>query len=119
MIKVTIGSQNFKPQKKPIVAMGVFDGVHRGHREIFRQVVERAKKVRGTSVAYTFAPHPVTVLAPLSSPLLINTVEQRVEQIGSAGIGQVVIERFTKPFAQMTPEQFFQKIVIDRLKASE
>jgi riboflavin kinase/FMN adenylyltransferase len=105
--------------KGSIVALGVFDGVHRGHREIFRQVVARAKAVGGTSVAYTFDPHPVTVVAPSAAPKMINTVRQRVELIESCGIEKVVVQKFTKEFSRQTPERFFERVIARRLKARE
>lgn len=105
--------------KNPVVALGVFDGVHRGHQEIFRRVVARTKVVGGTSVAYTFDPHPVTVLAPSSAPKMINTIRQRVELIRSCGIDRVVVQKFTKNFSHQTPEEFFKSVMIKRLKARE
>ncbi|HEX5038481.1 MAG TPA: bifunctional riboflavin kinase/FAD synthetase [bacterium] len=106
-------------KKPPIIALGVFDGVHRGHREIFRQVAARAEAAGGTSVVYTFDPHPVTVLAPSSAPKMINTVRQRVELIEACGIGKVVVQKFTKAFSQQTPEQFFRRVIVQKLKARE
>lgn len=105
--------------KPPIIALGVFDGVHRGHREIFRQVAARAKAAGGTSVVYTFDPHPVTVLAPSSAPKMINTVRQRVELIEACGIDKVVVQKFTKAFSQQTPEQFFRRVIVQKLKTRE
>ncbi len=105
--------------KPVVVALGVFDGVHRGHREIFRQVLERAHRIGGTSVVYTFDPHPVRVVAPSSAPLMINTVAQRTALIREAGIESVVVQKFTKPFSQQRPEQFFQGTIVRKLKAAE
>ncbi|HSA59691.1 MAG TPA: bifunctional riboflavin kinase/FAD synthetase [bacterium] len=104
---------------RSVVALGVFDGVHRGHQEIFRQVVARAKAVRGTSVVYTFDPHPVTVVAPSAAPKMINTIRQRVALIEDCGIDRVVVQNFTKEFSQQTPEQFFERVIVERLKARE
>lgn len=105
--------------KKTIVALGVFDGVHRGHREIFRRIVARAKAARGTSVVYTFDPHPVTVVAPSAAPQMINTLDQRVDLIEDTGIRKVVVQKFTKSFARLSPEDFFRKIIAGKLKARE
>jgi riboflavin kinase/FMN adenylyltransferase len=105
--------------KPSVTALGVFDGVHRGHREIFRQVIARAKAVGGTSVVYTFDPHPVTVVAPSSAPRMINTIAQRVELIESLGIRKVVVQKFTKEFSRQRPEEFFQRVIVKRLKACE
>lgn len=104
---------------KTIVALGVFDGVHRGHRELFRKVIARAKAVRGKSAVYTFDPHPVTVVAPAAAPRMINTLEQRIDLIESLGIDKVVVQKFTKSFSQLTPEAFFRKVIVETLKARE
>src|SRR3989338_4145201 len=105
--------------KNPVIALGVFDGVHRGHREIFRRTIARAKKIGGTSVVYTFDPHPVRVVAPSSAPPMINTIAQRVELIRQTGIDCVVVEKFNRKFSQQTPERFFQETIVKRLKARE
>lgn len=108
-----------RKMKYPVIAMGVFDGVHRGHREIFRRAIARAKSIGGTSVVYTFNPHPVKVLAPLACPLMINTLGQRLALIREAGIRKVIIQRFTKAFSHKTPDQFFQETILRRLRAKE
>jgi riboflavin kinase / FMN adenylyltransferase len=105
--------------RNAVVALGVFDGVHRGHREIFRQVIAHAKASGSRSVVYTFDPHPTQVLAPSSAPKMINTIRQRVELIESCGIDEVVVQKFTKEFSQQTPEQFFQRFIINKLKAGQ
>lgn len=118
-IKVFHGSSKFRPPKNPVVAFGVFDGVHRGHRYIFQKAVARAKAIGGTSVVYTFDPHPVKILVPNACPPMITTLEQKLELIAAQGIGQAVVEKFTKAFARQTPERFFKKIVLERLGARE
>lgn len=116
---VFFGSRSFKPPRNPVVTMGVFDGVHLGHRELFKRTLERAKKIRGTAVVYTFSPHPVKILAPQACPLMINTLDQKIELIQSQGIRSIVIEKFNKNFSHQTPEIFFKKIIVERLQAQE
>lgn len=118
-MKVFLGSKSYKPGPSPVVTLGVFDGVHVGHRHIFQQVIRRAKKIRGTSVVYTFDPHPAKILAPDSSPLMLNTLTQKIELIAAQGIQHMIIETFTKAYAHQTPEKFFDQIILKRLKASE
>jgi riboflavin kinase/FMN adenylyltransferase len=118
-IRVFYGSDKFRPPKNPVVAFGVFDGVHRGHQFIFKKAIERAKEIGGTSVVYTFDPHPVKILVPNACPPMITTLPQKLELIAGQGIGQAVVEKFTKAFARQTPEKFFQKIVLERLRARE
>jgi len=108
-----------KASKKPVIALGVFDGVHRGHRELFRRAVRRAKEIDGTPVVYTFDPHPVEVVAPAAAPPMINTIAQRVELIEETGIRKVVVQKFTRAFSQQTPQSFFRNVILRKLKACE
>lgn len=105
--------------RNPVIALGVFDGVHRGHREIFRQILDRAKTIAGTGIVYTFDPHPVTIVAPSSAPKMINTLRQRIDLIRSCGIKKVFVQTFTRVFSRQTPEQFFDRIIVGQLKARE
>ncbi len=104
---------------KTIIAMGVFDGVHQGHRHIFKKIIQRSKKIRAQTVAYTFEPHPVRVLAPHACPQMINTIPQRIELICDTGMDRVVVEKFTKTFAKQTPQQFVKNVILKKLKPSE
>lgn len=117
--KVFQGSKKCIPPKKPVIALGVFDGVHQGHRAIFKELQKRAKEVDGTAVVYTFDPHPVKILAPHVAPPMLNTINQRVELIQQQGIPVIIVEPFTHRFSQQTPEKFFNDIILMRLKASE
>ncbi len=118
-ITTTMTSRNSPKKNRTIVSLGVFDGVHRGHREIFRKVTARARKTGGRSVVYTFDPHPVKVVAPTAAPLMINTVDQRVSMIRETGIQKIVVQKFTLKFSHKTPAEFFREIIVRTLKASE
>lgn len=118
-IKITFGSRNFRPPKNPVIALGVFDGVHRGHRNIFQKALRRAKEIGGTAVVYTFDPHPVKILAPDACPPMITTLAQRIELIAGQGIRHIVVEKFTKTFSHQTPEKFFLATIVKRLEARE
>ena len=78
------------------LAVGFFDGVHLGHREI----------LRGASAALTFRNHPLTVLAPEKAPRLIMTAEERVAAIKACGVGEVTVLDFTRQLAEMSAEEF-------------
>ncbi len=104
-------------QASGVVTIGVFDGVHRGHRHIFQQVIAKARQMKATPVVYTFDPHPARVVAPDSCPLMINTLAQRVALIREAGIQKVVVQKFDRAFSRKTPEDFFHEILVRRLKA--
>lgn len=117
-MRVYYGSRAAKGKLwRPIITLGVFDGVHRGHQHIFKQCLREAKRQRGTAVVYTFDPHPVSVLFPGASPPLINTLPQKLELLAASGFRAAVVETFTPSFSQLAPEAFFKKILMGRLRA--
>jgi riboflavin kinase/FMN adenylyltransferase len=106
-MKIIRGSKNIKDEiKNPVLTLGNFDGVHIGHREIFRQVVERAKGIGGTSIVYTFEPHPLRVVSPAKTPPLLTTFKKKMQLIAESGIEITVCADFTKRFAEQHPRDF-------------
>ena len=98
-----------------VLAIGNFDGLHLGHQRILSTVVERARKLRITPAVLTFDPHPMRLLAPDQAPRLINTIDQKLRLIESAGIELVFIARFDADFAALTPDAFIRRYLIDGL----
>lgn len=84
---------------------------------MFALAEKAAQKAKGISVAYTFFPHPVKVLSIRSAPLLINTLEQRLELIAGTGMAAAVVEPFDLKFAHMAAEEWFEKTLVGNLKA--
>ena len=103
----------------PVVAIGNFDGVHRGHQAILRQTVDRAEAAGGTGVVLTFEPHPLKVLAPAMDLKFLMTFEERLDWIETIGIRQVRLVSFTHSFANLTPPEFARNILRDDLGAKE
>ncbi len=89
-----------------VLTVGVFDGVHLGHRHLLRMVIERAEQVGAVSAVVTFEPHPQAVLSPGSEPPLLTTVEERVCLIREVGIDVVGVLRFTTKVSLMSAEQY-------------
>jgi len=104
-----------RPFHAPVVALGNFDGLHLGHGAIVRRTLERAAETGGTPVVFTFRPHPVAVLAPQRAPTLITSLAQRLYHLREAGLAGVVVQRFTREFAALTPRAFVQRFLLDRL----
>src|SRR5262245_61249800 len=98
------------------LTIGNFDGVHAGHRRILRRVREVAEQNCWKASALTFDPHPTRIVAPSRSPRLITTPEQRCRFMEQEGIRQVLILPFTQEVAQLTPEEFVQRVLIDALE---
>lgn len=94
-----------------VVTIGNFDGVHKGHVELFRRLTEQSRKLGCASVVVTFEPHPLTVLAPEAAPVMISTFEQKHALIAQAGVDCLVIIDFTREFSQVTAEDFVRNIL--------
>ncbi len=97
--------------KNPVLTIGNFDGLHIGHQLIIKSAVQRAKVIGGVSIVYTFNPHPLAVLAPHKTPPTITTFAEKVQLLKKSGIDLLVAERFTKTFAEHTPEEFIRHIL--------
>ena len=100
---------------KPVLALGNFDGVHLGHQAIFQHVVARAREVAGTSMMFTFEPHPLQVLAPEKAPPLLTTYEQKIRLIAAFGITVGLRVPFTEQFARQEPMEFVREVLWRRL----
>ena len=103
----------------PVVTLGNFDGVHLGHQEIFSRVRERAKEIQGTSLVYTFHPHPLSVLTQGRQFLNITTLEEKLKLIKKAGIDVVICEPFTLEFSRLTAEEFVKNILWGQIETKE
>jgi len=99
------------------VTIGNFDGVHAGHREIMLRVVSVARQNGWAPCVLTFEPHPMVVVAPARAPKLITTLDQRCALMEDVGIEQILILPFTHAIAALTPEEFVQQTLVDRLHA--
>jgi riboflavin kinase/FMN adenylyltransferase len=119
-MKIIDGLENVKQKLPyPVLTLGNFDGVHLGHRAIFRMIIERAKKKKGTSIAFTFAPHPLTVIAPERAPNLLTTYKEKLKLIKNTGIDLVICTNFTKKFAAIKAEDFVRNVLCDILGVKE
>jgi riboflavin kinase / FMN adenylyltransferase len=118
-MKIFHGTENANILRPTVLTLGVFDGLHLGHQEIMRTVVERAKAVNAAATAITFDPHPRAVLHPESAPPLLQTLDQRLANFEVLGIEQAIVIRFNTDFASHSAEEFLGEIIHDRLHAKE
>ncbi|HVR09954.1 MAG TPA: bifunctional riboflavin kinase/FAD synthetase [Thermoanaerobaculia bacterium] len=102
-----------------VVAIGNFDGVHRGQRAILDVVVARARELRAAAVVVTFDPHPLSVLRPEQAPLPITTPAQKERLLAEAGIAVALVVRFTREFARTPAGQFVREFLGAKLAARE
>lgn len=100
------------------ITIGVFDGVHSGHRQLMGQVVARARSADASSVVVTFDPNPLEVLRPDVAPVRISTLEHRLELIADQGVDVCMVIPFTHEESQIPAEQFAQDVLFGQLHAT-
>jgi riboflavin kinase / FMN adenylyltransferase len=105
--------------RQPVLALGNFDGVHRGHRKILERVRRVAGERGATSVVMTFDPHPPRVVRPDKAPPLLMTKAQKLEAIADAGVQGAAIVRFTTALSRWDPETFVRTVLVDWLRVGE
>ena len=103
----------------PVLALGNFDGVHRGHRKILDRVQRVANERAATSVVMTFDPHPPRIVRPDKAPALLMTKVQKLEAIADAGVQGAAIVRFTQELSHWDPETFVRAVLVDWLQVAE
>jgi riboflavin kinase / FMN adenylyltransferase len=103
----------------PVLALGNFDGLHRGHRKILDRVKRVAGEHGATPVVMTFDPHPPRVVRPDKAPALLMTKAQKLEALAEAGIQGAAIVRFTRELSMWDPETFVRTVLVDWLHVSE
>src|ERR1700760_2022152 len=89
------------------LAVGEFDGVHAGHREV----------IRGADSVLTFEPHPRTVVAPAAAPKLLTTLEQKADLIAALGVDELLVIPFDGSFAAQTAQEFVDHVLVAQLDA--
>lgn len=104
-----------EPPCRTVLTIGNFDGVHLGHREIFRRVVDKARELNGTATVVTFEPHPLRLLAPDKAPLRLNTPEEKIRLLAASCIDLLVVLNFTRQLAELSAEAFVQEILVRKL----
>jgi riboflavin kinase / FMN adenylyltransferase len=99
------------------LAIGVFDGIHLGHRAVIQEAILGAKASGGSSVVLTFHPHPVKILRPEKAPRLLTSTQHKTKLIARLGVNALLIQDFTLDFSRTRPEAFIQQLVTgaDRL----
>jgi riboflavin kinase/FMN adenylyltransferase len=118
-MKIFHGTDNANILRGTALTLGVFDGLHLGHQQIMRTVVERARAIKGVPTAITFDPHPRAVLHPETAPPLLQTLDQRLGAFEVLGIEQAIVIPFNREFAAHDASEFLRHIVKQRLDAKE
>ena len=115
-MKVFYNIEDYIKVPNAVVTIGTFDGVHRGHQEILRNMVNRAKELGGESVVVTFYPHPRQVLSHDSGIRFISTQEEKIRHLEALGIDNLIIIKFTKEFAAIPSEDFIKDYLVKNIQ---
>ncbi|MER7205482.1 bifunctional riboflavin kinase/FAD synthetase [Streptosporangium sp. NPDC000239] len=103
---------------RSVVTIGVFDGVHLGHQQMVARAVALAGRLGLPSVVVTFDPHPEEVVRPGTHPPRLTTGRHRTELLAGLGVDAVCVLPFTLDFSHMSPDEFVQTVLVDRLHAA-
>ena len=102
-----------------VLALGNFDGVHRGHDKIVDRVRRRARNLGGTAAVLTFDPHPPRVVRPDKAPPLLMTIEQKLDRMAASGMDGAAVVHFTPELSRWDPETFVNRVLVEWLGVAE
>jgi riboflavin kinase/FMN adenylyltransferase len=118
-MEVIFGLNKVPVGKKSVLTVGTFDGIHLGHREIIKEVLEIAKEKNLTSSLLTFEPHPKTVTQDSPHRIkLLTTLEEKLQILQDIGLERVIIAKFTREFSEMNYKNFVEDVLLQTLRAS-
>jgi riboflavin kinase/FMN adenylyltransferase len=102
-----------------VVSVGNFDGVHRAHQHVLKDIVQRARQQNAKSVAITFEPHPMRILRPDSGLKLLTPTPEKLHLLEATGLDAVLLLPFSRDLSLLTPREFAERILRDTLHACE
>lgn len=116
MVKIQSNIEEGFQAVRPVLTMGMFDGVHIGHRALLSRVVQKAKEINGESVVLTFWPHPRMVLGKDSEHLrFLTTLDEKTRLLSEAGVDHIIIMPFTIKLAELSAEDFIKNYLVGRI----
>ena len=116
-MEIINGIENLRRSlRNAVVTLGNFDGVHLGHQQIFKRVREEASKLDGEAVVITFEPHPLKVFAPERFLPLLTPFRKKIRLIEECGIETVLCIEFSPAFSEISPSEFVQSILVQKVK---
>ena len=112
----------FRSYSRPVpgptaIAIGNFDGVHRGHGALLERLCDVARESRLPPTILTFEPHPREFFSPASAPARLSTLREKLELLADTGVEQAMVCRFNKTFAALSADQFIEQVLIGGLRA--
>ena len=110
-MKIIYGVEKIKKLRRPVVALGVFDGLHLGHRNILKAVVKKAGQIKGSSLVLTFFPHP-------QGSGSLYSLKHRLRLIAELGVDVCSVLNFSRSFAKISAQDFIAKILVKKIKVN-
>lgn len=112
---------NLQPNRKRVITVGTFDGIHVGHQALLKTVIEKAKNYGAKSTLITFSPHPKLVVPRKDnkSIALLSTIKEKISFLEQIGLDQFIILNFTEQFSKISSENFIEKILIEQIGFQE
>lgn len=115
-MRIVQGFENYNSNEKPLyLALGNFDGLHLGHQQLMKEAIKLARESGGLAAAFIFEPHPAKVLFPQKDFKLLVSAQMKSELLEALGLDLVIYNSFSKEMAGWTPEEFVQRVLVDRL----
>ncbi|MGB8656551.1 MAG: riboflavin biosynthesis protein RibF [Candidatus Zixiibacteriota bacterium] len=105
---------DFRAFEKPVVTLGSFDGVHRGHQTIIRRLIEKSQDKKRTGVVVTYEPHPQSVVSPHDAPGLLTTLEEKLFLFERLEVEEVVVMNFDEELKDYSAEEFVERILVGK-----
>ena len=118
-MKVVKSIENYSSKKKSIITIGTFDGIHIGHQEIIKSLVKQSISKNALSLILTFFPHPRMVLNKDFSIKLIDTLKEKEKMFEKLGLNTLIIQPFTKNFANISSHDFTKEILVKKLNVKK
>jgi riboflavin kinase/FMN adenylyltransferase len=116
-MKLLRGFSESSGYRGSFVSIGNFDGVHRGHQQMFACLVRLARENNVPSAVFTFEPHPIQMLRPSECPPALMSLDQKAETIEACGVDFLVVYQTDLRLLNLAPPEFFQSVVVDEFQA--
>ena len=114
-LKIFNSINDFSSNKKTILTLGTFDGVHIGHKKILEKVTQGTENSKYESVVLTFFPHPRMVLQEQSEIKLLNTIPEKIDLLEQIGVENLIVHPFDETFSRLTAEDFVETVLVGKL----
>jgi riboflavin kinase/FMN adenylyltransferase len=115
-MKIYRSIEDYDEDKRSVVTIGTFDGIHLGHQEILSRLIKSSKNKDLNSVVLTFFPHPRIILNKYNEVKMIDTLDEKIIHLNEIGIDSLIIHPFDRNFSLLSANQFIKDFLVDKLK---